>query len=79
MSPEDTEKLKQLLTAEMVSRVSLAEAVNIMHNLAISEVNTQVEKMSEEEKTEALKDLSERVSAPEEVENSSETEGETKE
>ena len=79
MSPEDTEKLKNILTAEMVSRVSLAEAVNIMHNLAISEVNTQVEKMSEEEKTEALKDLSERVSAPEEVENSSETEGETKE
>ena len=79
MSPEDTEKLKHLLTAEMVSRVSLAEAVNIMHNLAISEVNTQVEKMYEEEKTEALKDLSERVSAPEEVENSSETEGETKE
>ena len=79
MSPEDTEKLKHLLTAEMVSRVSLAEAVNIMHNLAISEVNAQVEKMSEEEKTEALKELSERVPTPEQMETPSETEGETKE
>ena len=79
MSPEDNEKLKHLLTAEMVSRVSLAEAVNIMHNLAVSEVKTQVEKMSEEEKTEALKDLSERVAASEETENSPETEGKTKE
>jgi len=61
MSPEDQDKLKHLLTAEMVSRVSLAEAVNIMHNLAVSEVATQVEKMSDEEKEEAFKELSEKL------------------
>ena len=61
MSPEDQDKLKHLLTAEMVSRVSLAEAVNIMHNLAVSEVATQVEKMSDEEKEEAFKELSQKL------------------
>jgi hypothetical protein len=77
MSPEDQEQLKHLLTAEMVSRVSLAEAVNIMHNLAVSEVSTQVEKMSNEEKEEAFKELSEKLNASV-GETSQETKEETK-
>ena len=36
MTEEDTNSLKAMLTSEMVSRVTLAEAINIMHNLARS-------------------------------------------
>tara|TARA_Y100001937_G_scaffold53658_1_gene74061 strand:+ start:64476 stop:64703 length:228 start_codon:yes stop_codon:yes gene_type:complete len=61
MSEEDVKKLKHMLTAEMVSRVSLAEAVNIMHNLAVNEVETNVDSMSDEEKQSALEELQARV------------------
>jgi|TARA_R100000005_G_C4979929_1_gene189974 Mg/Co/Ni transporter MgtE len=61
MSEEDLKKLKHMLTAEMVSRVSLAEAVNIMHNLAVNEVETNVDNMSDEEKQSALEELQARV------------------
>jgi len=61
MTDENLTQLKALLTSEMVSRVTLAEAVNIMHRLALGEVDTNVEAMSEEEKEEALKELTERV------------------
>ena len=39
MTEEDTKSLKAMLTSEMVSRVTLAEAINIMHNLAVQEVD----------------------------------------
>jgi len=61
MTDENLTQLKALLTSEMVSRVTLAEAGNIMHRLALGEVDTNVEAMSEEEKEEALKELTERV------------------
>ena len=41
MTEEDNNNLKAMLTSEMVSRVTLAEAINIMHNLAIQEGHTQ--------------------------------------
>mgnify|MGYP003135589508 CR=1 FL=1 len=61
MTEEDNKKLKALLTSEMVSRVTLAEAINIMHNLAIQEVEENVEKMSDEEKKAALEELNSKV------------------
>jgi len=61
MTEEDTEKLKGYLTSEMVSRVTLAETINIMHNLATQEVEDNVNKMSDEEKESVLKELSEKV------------------
>ena len=77
MTDENLTQLKALLTSEMVSRVTLAEAVNIMHRLALGEVDTNVEAMSEEEKEEALKELTERVAeAAAELEK---TEGEIEE
>jgi Mg/Co/Ni transporter MgtE len=60
---EDTKKLKNYLTSEMVSRVTLAEAINIMHSLAVDEVIKNVDKMSDEEKQTALEELSARVEA----------------
>ena len=50
MTEEENKNLKALLTSEMVSRVTLAEAINIMHNLAVQEVEANVENMSDEEK-----------------------------
>ena len=77
MTDENLIQLKGLLTSEMVSRVTLAEAVNIMHSLALNEVETNVEAMSEEQKEEALKELTERVAeAAAELEK---TEGEIEE
>jgi len=73
MTEEDDKKLKQYLTSEMVSRVTLAEAINIMHNLAIQEVETNVGKMSDEEKKEALEELSTRVAAQEKQKTQEET------
>jgi hypothetical protein len=73
MTEEDDKKLKQYLTSEMVSRVTLAEAINIMHNLAIQEVETNVGKMSDEEKKEALEELSSRVAAQEKQKTQEET------
>ena len=61
MTEEDNKKLKALLTSEMGSRVTLAEAINIMHNLEIQEVEENVEKMSDEEKKAALEELNSKV------------------
>ena len=66
MSEEDTQKLKAYLTSEMVSRVTLAEAINIMHNLATQEVEENVNKMSDEEKASALEELSTKVESQKE-------------
>ena len=81
MTDENLTQLKALLTSEMVSRVTLAEAVNIMHRLALGEVDTNVEAMSEEEKEEALKELTERVAevAAELEKTEGKTEGEIEE
>ena len=73
MTEEENKNLKALLTSEMVSRVTLAEAINIMHNLAVQEVETNVEKMSDEEKSSALEELTAKVESAK-AENS---EGET--
>jgi len=61
MTKEDTNKLKSFLTSEMVSRITLAEAINIMHNLAVQEVEQNIEQMSEEEKVSALEELQSKV------------------
>tara|TARA_R100001163_G_C5059274_1_gene195949 strand:- start:449 stop:673 length:225 start_codon:yes stop_codon:yes gene_type:complete len=61
MTEEDIKSLKAMLTSEMVSRVTLAEAINIMHNLAIQEVEANVEKMSDEEKSSAFEELTAKV------------------
>ncbi len=61
MTEEDTNKLKSFLTSEMVSRITLAEAINIMHNLAVQEVEQNVEQMSEEERISALEELQSKV------------------
>lgn len=69
MTEEENNNLKALLTSEMVSRITLAEAINIMHNLAVQEVESNVEKMSDEEKVSALKELTTKVKSAS-VENS---------
>jgi hypothetical protein len=61
MTEEETKSLKAMLTSEMVSRVTLAEAINIMHNLATQEVEENVEKMSDEEKKSAFEELTSKV------------------
>ena len=53
----------------MVSRITVAEAVNIMHNIAISEVDKNIAKMSDEEKLSALEELTKRVNPSEENES----------
>jgi PIN domain nuclease of toxin-antitoxin system len=63
MTEEENKNLKSLLTSEMVSRVTLAEAINIMHNLAVQEVESNVEKMSDEEKVVAFEELTAKVEA----------------
>jgi len=68
MEDEKEEQLKALLVSEMVSRITIAEAVNIMHNIAISEVDKNIEKMSEGEKELALESLTARVKSTEENE-----------
>jgi|TARA_R100001082_G_C4284756_1_gene125500 PIN domain nuclease of toxin-antitoxin system len=73
MTEEDNKKLKEYLTSEMVSRVTLAEAINIMHNLAVQEVEANVGKMSDEEKKEALEELSSRVKAKQKQKTQEET------
>jgi len=51
----------------MVSRVTLAEAINIMHTLAVDEVKKNVGVMSDEEKDSALEELTSKVeTSPEE-------------
>jgi len=71
MTEEENKNLKALLTSEMVSRVTLAEAINIMHNLAVQEVEENVENMSDEEKTATFKELTTKVEAAK-AENSEE-------
>jgi len=61
VTEEDTKSLKAMLTSEMVSRITLAEAINIMHNLAVQEVEANVEKMSDEEKSSAFEELTAKV------------------
>lgn len=68
MDAEKEEQLKALLVSEMVSRITVAEAVNIMHNIAISEVGKNIEQMSDEEKESALEELTKRVEPTEENE-----------
>ena len=68
MDADKQEQLKALLVSEMVSRITIAEAVNIMHNIAISEVDKNIEKMSDEEKDSALEELTKRVESAEENE-----------
>ena len=63
MTGENINNLKAMLTSEMVSRVTLAEAINIMHNLAVQEVEENVEKMSDEEKNSAFEELTAKVEA----------------
>ena len=63
MTEENINNLKAMLTSEMVSRVTLAEAINIMHNLAVQEVEAIVEKMSDEEKNSAFEELTAKVEA----------------
>ena len=63
MTEENINNLKAMLTSEMVSRVTLAEAINIMHNLAVQEVEENVEKMSDEEKNSAFEELTGKVEA----------------
>ena len=69
MDAEKQEELKALLVSEMVSRITVAEAVNIMHNIAISEVDKNIAKMSDEEKLTALEELTKRVNPSEENES----------
>jgi len=69
MDAEKQEELKALLVSEMVSRITIAEAVNIMHNIAISEVDKNIAKMSDEEKLSALEELTKRVNLSEENES----------
>jgi len=69
MDAEKEEELKALLVSEMVSRITVAEAVNIMHNIAISEVDKNIAKMSDEEKLSALEELTKRVNPSEENES----------
>ena len=63
MTKEENSNLKALLTSEMVSRVTLAEAINIMHNLAVQEVEANVEQMSDEERSAAFEELTAKVEA----------------
>ena len=69
MDAEKQEELKALLVSEMVSRITVAEVVNIMHNIAISEVDKNIAKMSDEEKLSALEELTKRVNPSEENES----------
>jgi len=69
MDAEKQEELKALLVSEMVSRITVAEAVNIMHNIAISEVDKNIAKMSDDEKLSALEELTKRVNPSEENES----------
>ena len=69
MDAEKQEELKALLVSEMVSRITVAVAVYIMHNIAISEVDKNIAKMSDEEKLSALEELTKRVNPSEENES----------
>jgi hypothetical protein len=57
MNNQEEQELKNLLTAEMVSRITLAESINIIHNIALDQVNLNLEEMSDEEKQSAREEL----------------------
>ena len=57
LSKKENKELEDRLVATMVSRVSLAEAINIMHQLAVEEMKKNVKEMSDEEKEVALGEL----------------------
>ena len=77
MTDKEEENLRAYLTSEMVSRVTLAEAVNIMHGLAVNEVEVNVGKMSEEEKKIALDNLTAQLEKAKEEGTLQETEVKT--
>jgi hypothetical protein len=78
LSTEEAKELEGRLVATMVSRVSLAEALNIMHQLALEETKKNVKKMSDEEKEAALKELRKELEVVSEDE-SEKTEGKIEE
>jgi len=78
LSTEDAKELEDRLVATMVSRVSLAEAINIMHQLALEETKKNVKEMSDEEKEATLEELRKGLEAVSEDE-SEKTEGEIEE
>tara|TARA_B100000945_G_scaffold321512_1_gene336559 strand:- start:3338 stop:3526 length:189 start_codon:yes stop_codon:yes gene_type:complete len=60
MKEEDLKKLKEALISQVVSRISLSETINVVHALAKNEVEENVDKMSNEEKDAAFKELFEK-------------------
>ena len=60
MEEEDLKKLKEALISQVVSRISLSETINVVHALAKNEVEENVDKMSNEEKDAAFKELFEK-------------------
>ena len=60
MKEEDLKKLKEALISQVVSRSSLSETINVVHALAKNEVEENVDKMSNEEKDAAFKELFEK-------------------
>ena len=78
LSKEDAKELEARLVATMVSRVSLAEAINIMHQLALEETKKNIKEMSDEEKEAALEELRKGMDADPE-DDSEKTEEESEE
>ena len=78
LSKEHTKELRDRLVAAMVSRVSLAEAINIMHQLALEETKKNIKEMSDEEKEAALEELRKGMDADPE-DDSEKTEEESEE
>ena len=60
MTDKDTKKLTEGLISQVVSRISLSETINVVHALAKNEVEENVDKMSNEEKDAAFKELFEK-------------------
>ena len=60
MKEEDLKKLKEALLSQVVSRISLSETINDVHALAKNEVEENVDKLSNEEKDAAFKELFEK-------------------
>ena len=60
MTDENLKKLKDGLISQVVSRISLSETINVVHALAKNEVEENVDKMSNEEKDAAFKELFEK-------------------
>ena len=60
MTDKDLIKLKEGLISQVVSRISLSEAINVIHALAKDEVAEKVDQMADEEKDAAFKELFEK-------------------